>query len=162
MADVPVSGQTIQVPNLLAAKVGGREGEGLVSELVKNAERKVHDLAQDYLAWVTGDLRKLDAIVEALAEAGSDQAGCVMQAYEILHNMKGNGATFGYDLVTAIADSGCGLLRKQTRIDSARRDALRHHVAALKVVLDKRITGAGGDPGKRLLARLEALAAPFR
>lgn len=152
----------IQVPNPLAAKAGGKEGEGLPADLIDNAQAMVSRLTEDYLTWVTGDLAELEGILEELPAGGPAEAGLLARAYDMLHNMKGNGATFGYDLVTAIADSACGMIRRQTAIEADRRDALRHHVAALRIVLDRKITGPGGDPGKRLMDRLHALAQPFR
>lgn len=161
MSQPAQAARIIRVPNLLAARVGGGEGEGLSQDLIDRAQAVVGQLADDYLAWVTGELAKLEAIIEELPAGGPAEAGLLARAYDMLHNMKGNGATFGYDLVTAIADSACGIIRRQTAIEADRRDALRHHVAALRIVLDRKITGPGGDPGKRLMDRLHALARPF-
>ena len=151
----------IHLPNLLATKLGGQSGEGIAEELLKAAEAKVQELLADYLAWIGGDLATLEKVVDDLVPSSPRVAELIAHARDILHNMKGNGSTFGYDLITQIAQSGGDILRRQETIDEARREALRHHVAALRVVVDKKITGPGGEPGKRLIARLRAIAAPF-
>ncbi len=153
--------RTIHLPNLLATKLGGQPGEGIREDLIKAAEAKVQELVADYLAWVGGDLATLEGVLDELVPTSPRAADLLGRAREILHNMKGNGSTFGYDLITEIAQSGGEILRKQQAIDDTRREALRHHVAALRVVVDKKITGPGGEPGKRLMGRLHAIAAPF-
>lgn len=161
MMDATQDVRVINLPNLLTAKLGGQPGEGIMEELLKNAEAKVQELAADYLAWVGGDLKTLEGVVDDLVPASPRMAELLLRARDILHNMKGNGTTFGYDLITQIAQSGGAILRNRETIDESRREALRHHVAALRVVVDKKISGPGGEPGKRLVNRLQAIAAPF-
>lgn len=159
--DSPNDVRIIHLPNLLATKLGGQPGESMSEELLKNAEAKVQELVADYLAWVGGDLTTLEKVVDELVPTSPRAAELLARARDILHNMKGNGSTFGYDLITEIAKSGGDILRKRETIDDTRREALRHHVAALRVVVDKKITGPGGEPGKRLVNRLHDIAAPF-
>lgn len=151
--------RVIHLPNLLATKLGGQVGESMAEELLKNAEAKVQELLSDYLAWVGGDLMTLEKLVDELAPNAPRSSELLARARDILHNMKGNGSTFGYDLITEIAKSGGDILRKRESIDDSLRKALRHHVAALRVVVDKKITGAGGEPGKRLINRLREITA---
>jgi len=114
---------------------------------------KAQQLAQKFMAWTEDALGKLAEIVER--GGGGDAAA--RQAHDILHNLKGSGVLFGYDLVTQIADSGCMLVRDETGIDPTRRAVLRRHVGAMQLVIDKRIAGDGGEAGHRLLAKLADL-----
>lgn len=160
MADMSKPGRLIRVPNLLASKVGGSAGEGLDSALIKEAEARTGELAAAYGEWLRTDLDRLEKLTEALTRADGDPAAQLQQIFGILHNFKGNGAAFGYDLITAIAQSACPLVRNQTSLDADRRKALRHHVAALHVVVDLDIKGSGGAAGTRLLERLALFDQP--
>jgi len=161
MMDATLDVRVIHLPNLLATKLGGQAGEGIMEELLKNAETKVQEMVADYLAWVGGDLKTLEDAVDDRVPASPGMGELLPRARDLLHNMKGSGTTFGYDLITQIAQAGGDLLRQRETIDENRREALRHHVAALRVVVDKQISGPGGEPGKRLITRLRAIAAPF-
>lgn len=120
-------------------------------------ESPVHHLAERYLAWTAAALHQLGELAGDGAGPDHDAEAAAEKAYGILHDLKGSGVLFGYDLMTHIADSGCALVRGQSAIDPARREALRQHVDAMKLVMARRIAGNGGDAGRRLLAKLAGL-----
>ena len=77
---------------------------------------------------------------------------------EIAHDLKGEGGSFGYPLVTRIAHSLSCLLRQGAEASDGRLAAIvRGHIEAIDIVLEKRITGSGDPLTGRLVVRLEAL-----
>jgi chemotaxis protein histidine kinase CheA len=117
------------------------------------AEGALAALADRYLAWAQADVARLGAGVARLREGSRDG---LSELFDIAHDVKGQGTTFGYPLVTEIANRLCRLIEGCGDPDAATLAALAAHVAALAEILALRLQGDGGDRGRRLLGRLEA------
>ena len=77
--------------------------------------------------------------------------------HSIAHNIKGQGGSFGYDLVTVIGASFCDYLRSGTRVSPEERNIVNMHIRMLKTVSDNNIAGDGGETGQRIAEKLRAL-----
>lgn len=122
-------------------------------------ESPIHHLTERYFAWTEIALRQLAEIALRDEHSSARHDATAEEAYGILHDLKGSGVLFGYDLMTHIADSGCALIHGRTAIDPECRDVLRQHVDAMKLVMGRRIAGDGGEAGRRLLTKLAFLSA---
>lgn len=120
-------------------------------------ESPINHLTERYFAWTEAALRQLAEIALRAEQSSAEQEAAAEEAYGILHDLKGSGVLFGYDLMTHIADSGCALVHGRTAIDPESRAVLRQHVDAMRLVLGRRIAGDGGEAGRRLLAKLAVL-----
>jgi hypothetical protein len=107
-------------------------------------------------------LEALARMSQALATARADataRAAALRQLFEAAHDVKGQGASFGYPLLSRIGQSLCRIGHSAAH-DSFSPEALKvvaAHVEAMKVILDKRIRGDGGTLGARLAEKLEAM-----
>ena len=103
------------------------------------------------------DVADLKALVEQVkADAAAwPEAGTGMR--EIAHNVKGQGSSFGYPLMTRVGDSFHRLVKALESVDEAKLKLLEAHVTTLQTVLEKDIRGSGGDVGAALSERLEGL-----
>ena len=72
---------------------------------------------------------------------------------------QGQGASFGYPLVSRIGQSLCRLIAPGRSVDEDGLKLAQAHLDALKLVLDQKIAGKGGETGDKLAARLESLTA---
>ena len=157
MAQSPES-RKIRPPGALNAKL--RKVPGVSAEdLLAAAEEEVGKLAASYTEWVEKDVRRLS---ETLAAAKSDAANRkkhLEDLFLVAHDMKGQGGSFGYDLVTRIGNSLCRFLEKADVADEAAFDkayrVMEAHVGALKVVVAQHVKGDGGDIGRQLVAGLQ-------
>jgi chemotaxis protein histidine kinase CheA len=135
-------------------------GEGSMATSLARAEKAVANLAQDYAAWALADVAKARA---ALAAATGDAAGRgqhVEALFRIGHDLKGQGSSFGFPLVTKIGHSLCALTRDRARrYESRHLDLAKAHLDALELILTKGIKGEGGKVGAELVARLESRVA---
>ena len=131
-------------------------GEGSISNALARAEAAVANLAQDYASWALADVAKARA---ALAAAIDDPAGRtphVEALFRVAHDLKGQGASFGYPLVTKIGHSLCVLTRDRARhYESKHLDLAKSHLDAIDLILTKGIKGDGGKVGTELVAKLE-------
>ncbi|MEL3890494.1 Hpt domain-containing protein [Ferrovibrio sp. MS7] len=120
------------------------------------AQAAVAGMADQYIGWVTADLERLDQAITRI-DAANPAMG-LKGVYEVAHDIKGQGATFGYRLVTDIGALLCRYLhlsQERNTYDPAVIDA---HVQALRTVIDNRVQGDAGELGKEILASLAAAA----
>ncbi len=125
------------------------------------AEAALAALAAEYPTYAAADLAALHAAFDRLwarFEGAPGPADCAQEAagvFAVAHDIKGQGASFGYDLMTEVAGSLCELLRGRAALDLAEVEAAGAHIAALEDVLARGLTGDGGEDGRALLAALE-------
>jgi chemotaxis protein histidine kinase CheA len=133
------------------------EGGGMAAVLAR-AQAAVADLAKDYSGWALADVARAR---KALAAAGADpaaRAAHIAELFRVAHDLKGQGASFGYPLVTRLGDSLCRLTRDRARsYESRHLDLAKSHLDAVQLVLTKEIKGEGGQVGTELVAKLKRL-----
>jgi len=131
-------------------------GDATMATALARAEKAVANLAQDYATWALADVAKARA---ALAAANDDPAGRgqhVEALFRVGHDLKGQGTSFGFPLVTKIGHSLCALTRDRARsYESRHLDLAKAHLDALDLILSKGIKGEGGKVGAELVAKLE-------
>lgn len=118
------------------------------------ADDSDEELTTYYLEWTEEAIQDLSALIATVP--GSVEADTSKRIYEISHNIKGMGTSFGFPLMTEAGRSMCLYLR--TRGDDAlHRPVLDAHLKSFKIILSKRMMGDGGDLGKDLIGRLNQL-----
>lgn len=127
---------------------GADDFADLDPEALARAEAALAGLSHDYLTWAEADIASLRA---GLAGLEGHPAEALDRLYRIAHDMKGQASTFGYPLVTEIAQRLCRLIET----GQAAPDRLHLHVEALAEVVESRLTGDGGAAGRALIGRLE-------
>jgi len=149
--------EVINPPNTLKQKVG-TGGPGAVDlEALERAEEVIASMTDSYLSWVTEDLRKMDTAYANLVAAKGDLQSEIDAIYQVSHDIKGQGGSFGYDLMTAIGNELCRFLE---RVDTAKfgneeRQAIKLHIDSLKLVIADDMKGEGGKAGEKMLAGLQ-------
>ena len=114
------------------------------------------DLISLYREGASQDVQDLDGLVRQAEASLADWPVHRARMREIVHNIKGQGTAFGYDLMTRVGDSLSKLLHGAETVDARILKLLAAHVATLRTVLDQSITGCGGDLGDALASKLEA------
>ncbi len=148
--------EIINPPNQLKDKVSVG-GPGAVSaDVLARAEKVITEMADQYLDWVQADLLKLQAAYADLAAAGpGSKKDKVARVFEVAHDMKGQGGSFGYDLITIIGNQVCRMIERSETIGVAEIGAIGVHVETMKLVISEDMKGDGGDVGKKVLLGLE-------
>lgn len=151
--------EMIDPPNTLKSKVG-IGGPGAVDpDTLARAEKVIADLADNYLEWAHEDMAKLQGALGELVSEGGDQKEKIAKVFQISHDMKGQGGSFGYDLITTIGNGLCRYLEHREEVGVAEIEAIKLHVGSMQVVLAKGIKGEGGEIGVQLLNGLEQVIA---
>ncbi|HEY4161514.1 MAG TPA: hypothetical protein VGM59_00540 [Dongiaceae bacterium] len=131
------------------------DGDRKLEAVLARAQAAVADLAKNY---GKNTLVELDRCAELMTAARESAAACatsIKELYGVAHNIKGQGSSFGYPLVTRIGHSLCVLTRTEREFKDSDLGVAQAHLDALRLILTKDIKGEGGELGAKLAKRLE-------
>ena len=147
--------EVINPPNVLKEKVG-TDGMGAIDlEAIEKAEEAIASMADSYLDTVADDLRKIDEAFEKLEAATGDRKEELMGVFQTALVLKGQGGSFGYDLMTTIGNELCRLIEKLDKAGPKEVEAIKLHIDSMKLVIGNDIKGDGGDTGEKMLTGLQ-------
>jgi len=143
--------EIINPPNTLKNKV--REGGPGAVDLatLERAEKAIAEMSDSYLEWVEEDLKRMDVAYKNLENAEEPLKEEAEAVFQIAHDVKGQGGSFGYDLMTVIGNELCRLIERTESFGSAEVQAIKVHVDALKIVIQTGMKGDGGANGQALV-----------
>lgn len=129
-----------------------------IAERVEAANDALEKLSAQYRGWALNDvalMREAIAEMESARAKGHTEAerAALYKVYDIGHNAKGQGSSFGYDLVTRIGASLCALLAGAETATPETVNAARAHAEAMHTVLNENMKGTQGERGDMLLRR---------
>lgn len=133
------------------------DGDRKMEAVLARAQAAVADLAKNYVPSTLGDIDRCVALLKRARDVPQERAAAVRDLYGIAHNIKGQGGSFGYPLVTRIGHSLCSLTRQERDFSDADLGVIQAHIDALRLILNKEIKGEGGEVGPKLAARLESM-----
>ncbi len=152
--------EIIKPPSQLRDKVtvGGPNAVG--PEAIARAEQAIADLGDNYLEWAQEDLVKIQtAFAELDNEGGEDREAVLKRIFSVAHDMKGQGGSFGYELVTSVGNLLCRLIE---RLDGSvtpatENEAIRIHIDAMSLVISSQMKGEGGPEGMAILKGIQQM-----
>ena len=121
---------------------------------LKAAEAAVAELSSNFVEWIGDDMGKAK---DSLKQSQADIDNCadnMLEFYNAIHNVKGLGGSFGYDLVTDVAESCCYLLKKTEQRNAVVLKLCQAHLSALDAIIDRNVKGDGGASGAAILTKL--------
>lgn len=154
----------ITPPDTLSGKVSYGPG-GVDVAALERADAEVAGLKRNYLDWVVEDFDKLQKIYDrAAATPPVERAPVVHDLFYVAHDMKGQGGSFNYHLVTQIGNLLCRFIEANEMkagvvFEANEMEIIKLHVDAIRLVITQRWEGDGGREGKNLVAGLQAVVA---
>lgn len=126
-------------------------------DLEKLAMEAMSDLAAKFPAWASGDVQKIKQyLAEASGTFGEERTIIIRQrVYPKAHDLKGQGTTFGYPLITDIGSHMCKLMTSKTTFSAADILTLKNDANMMETVLWKKLKGDGGVKGAQILEKLK-------
>ena len=125
--------------------------------LSDKANQVLADLTDSYLAQVKQDIQTMYELLRS-AETAAPQKKFTLIREDLfvkMHDLKGQGATFGYPLLTDIGSVACDFLRNKKGFSGLDINLLRQYVDDVNHIIQENLTGDGGAWGKDLKKRLE-------
>lgn len=125
---------------------------------LERAQAAVERLKESYIAeWGPAALAEMYDMLAGLGRPGGDRAEGIETFYRYAHDMKGQGGTFGYPLLTHIGEILCRLTADRRDVGESDLRILRSHLDAARHIMVQRLDGDGGDEGDRLIRDLQGL-----
>jgi len=153
--------EMITPPNKLKAKVGS--GKGIDAAAIDRAREVIANMAGDFETRAVIEIDQILMLLnKAKRAAQAETAAAANQDYlvdifRIAHELKGQGGTFGYTLVTKIGGSLCDYIESIADDNSVDAEIVLAHAFALRAVVNNRITGEGGALEKQVISELDRL-----
>lgn len=149
-------------PNLLksrAAEPGGKSFE----DLVQQGDQVVAEHHTDYRDVANSDLMELRTLVDRIKAAPEESTAQLKGLFRIAHDMKGQASTFGYPVITSVADSLCRFVEKIEETGRPVTDNVQIvteivglHLDALRLLLQHDVKGPGVQLELQLMTGLKA------
>lgn len=128
------------------------------AEMLRRAEQAIAALKAEYPGWVERHIADLEEASNRARTGAGECAGQLEIVADIAHDVKGEGTTYGYPLMTAIGQAlhrfAAGLASNAEACGVAQFDVIDRHIEAMRTVIRGRIEGDGGAFGEGLLAGL--------
>jgi len=129
-----------------------------VDALLARTEGIVAALQEQFASGMQDRLDRLGELFFRGWETLATRDATVQSMRRVLHDLKGEGGTFGFDLITEISELFGGYLR-ETPGALQKRDAVVGYLEALRMVWNERIEGEGNVATRAMLDRLVRLSA---
>ena len=147
--------RVIKVPDTLSRKVT-KGGPGAVDPAaLERAEAVIAGMADSYLDWVEEDLAKIQAAYDTLKADQANAKEHLDKIFGIAHDMKGQGGSFNYDLMTILGNDLCRFIETIEDMSSTDLDVIELYINTMKIVISKRMSGDGGPEGNKVLSGLD-------
>lgn len=147
----------IRPPNTISAKVT-KGGPGAVDlAAIERAESIIASMADNYLEWVNEDLVRISDAQEELKANQDNPKDYLEKIFQVAHDMKGQGGSFGYDLMTILGNDLCRFIETLETVSDTDIEVIDLYIATMQIVITKRMSGDGGEEGKKVLAGLSAV-----
>ena len=150
----------IKATSPLSAKVT-IGGPGAVDEAaLQRAEQVIEDLADTYLDTVRSDLENIQKAFSSLKAGTGDKKKHLADIFQIAFDIKGQGGSFDFNLMTIIGNQLCRFLDGLGgEANDSALEVIQLHIDALQVVIAQGLKGDGGTVGEQLLSGLEGVIA---
>lgn len=107
---------------------------GFDMEAIERAEAALAELSTEFDDWMEKEVERLTKARDAVASHGID-AGTRANVYTAAHDIKGEGATFGYPLAGRVAESLCHLLDGIADDDRVPAGLVIQHADAIRAIV---------------------------
>ena len=144
--------------NLLKAKVGSGKVQP-DTQAIQRAESAIKKIGEDFPKWAQSDLDDMEKALEAARKNPDQQDDYIMQIFRRSMEFKGQGGSFGYDLISQIGDSLKKFTEGRNKVKPRDVEIIAAHVNAMRVVMVQDIKGDGGEIGRAIVDSLYKLTA---
>lgn len=119
-------------------------------EAMARAEAALSEMSEEYPDWVKTIIDKLAAQHRSAVDTPHERRGSFEKIRRIAHDMKGQGGTFGYPLITDFASSLYDFTGPNVGMTDNHVEIIKAHIDSMRVVINERIEGDGGENGQLL------------
>jgi len=150
--------EIIEMASPLASKVKKVAPGSPDAPSLEAAEAQIAKMAADYEAQLTQELQTLTSDVQTImALPQKERADGMSPFYDAIADIKGQAATFDYELVTIIADALRKYLLDVDRTHESELTIVRQYLGLMHVVVEQKLRGVDSPPAAKVLSALDDL-----
>jgi CheY-like chemotaxis protein len=153
-----------KLPNYLKQKMGSnamRQQFVLPQDVLESAETELKREAEGFIGWAKEYLDRLSKQVSEAKDKAGERTSNFDEINLIAHELRGQGGTFGYPLITVFAKSLYDVTKPPCRQDDAMLEIVKAHIDAMRAVMREKIAGDGGEIGQQLFKILKQAIAKY-
>ncbi len=125
---------------------------------IEQAEAAIADMKDDYLVWVKEDIDKLQGAYDKAVSDAANRAAAQEDIHAFTHDIKGQGGSFNYPLMTAVGNHLCKFIEGvDGTLNDSQLDVVKVHIDTMRLIIMEKMEGDGGKAGDRLLKGLVAV-----
>ena len=147
----------INAPNNLRSAKKGSGRAKLDLKVLERAEKVVEKIQAEYSDWAEEDLVALDGVLKELKSGNADQQGPLKALYRLSLDMKGQGGSFGYRMMSEVAGRLNDFIAKRHALSALDIEVVEAHIAALHALYRQNVRDDGGKMGTALLIGLDKI-----
>jgi CheY-like chemotaxis protein len=148
----------LRVPHKLRDLVGGLGQEStpfvIDESLLEAAAEEIISMESDYADWVKDTVNSLRAAHLALKEQPKNHWKYFGIINSLAHELRGQGSTFGYPLVTQFGKSLFNYTKIKVEPDEKFIELIHAHIESIQAIVRERIKGDGGEVGRIIVQTL--------
>ena len=147
-----------RLPNRLKEKVGGlgsSEPGEMPTALLEQAEENLQRSALDFTEWAQAYLGNLLDLCGKAMKYPSARRAHFEEINLLAHELRGQGGTFGYPLITVLGKMLYDATHRGCPEDDSAVEIIKAHVDAMRAVIRDKVSGDGGELGRALLESLQ-------
>ena len=153
--------EVILPPNKLKKAVQKvKPGTKVDFDPVAQAEAALAELADDFGGWMNQECTRLDNARNAVKAAGFNKT-TRDALFLAAHDIKGQATTFGFPLVTPVADSLCRLIEHTPEMERLPMGLIDQHVDAVRAITHRNARGDADANAARLAEKLRHVTDEF-
>lgn len=146
----------IRPPRHISRKVP-KSGGPSPEKAIMLALNAAGDLTNEYQGWAVDDLGDLWQKYQKLAAEGEVTSNEIAEMFDVAHEIRGQGGSFGFSLISVIADSLCKFIEGRSQLSVAEMDVIKVHILAMKAVFHQQLEGEQKELSEHLTELLQAL-----
>ncbi|MBM3569385.1 MAG: hypothetical protein FJX46_11615 [Alphaproteobacteria bacterium] len=145
-------------PNPIAKKARVMVGR-TADDMLKTAEARLDTLKGDFTTIIKKDVDRLAELIKQAEVDLPNRDAHIQMLKKVFHELRGQGGTFGYPLISEVGDSACKYIDASPTMGDAQVKILKAHVDTFKAVVAGNIQGDGGAIGRELMKTLQFILA---
>ncbi len=145
--------QFIQPPHQISERVSG--GGDISEKMLSRADAAVKRLSDQFTNLALEEINRLGTLHKEATANPDKRPDIIRSIFMVVHDLRGQGATFDYPLLTRIGSSLCTFTENLNGSDDKALLVIGVHIDALKAVMMNKISGDGGPVGREIAKGLE-------
>ena len=125
------------------------------AQVFERAQAVIDRLSVEYRERAQQDLENLYMEMELVQTDESDRPQHLKNVRAVLHDMRGQGGTFGLPLITRIAKSLGTYLKSEEAMENPSFEIAQAHLEAIRRVLAENITDQDSERGRQIIEDLQ-------